>query len=83
MIQGTAASMSKLAGIYLRDYLLKNPNAFDILLLIHDEYLIECDIDKAEQAKIVLEDCMGRAADFFCSSVRIPSEAIISKTWIK
>jgi DNA polymerase I len=82
-IQGTAASMSKLAGIYLRDYLLSNPNAFYILLLVHDEWVIECDINKAEEIKLVLEDCMSRAADYFCSSVSIPSEAIISKVWIK
>ena len=82
-IQGSSAGMSKLAGIYLREYLLNNPGTFSIILLVHDEWVIECDIDKAEEAKKVLEECMSKAADYFCSSVSVPSEAIISKTWIK
>lgn len=82
-IQGTAASMTKRAGIYLREYLLKNPSTIEFILPVHDEMVLECSIEEAPEAQKVLEECMARAANDFCSSVQIPAESIISKVWVK
>lgn len=76
-IQGTAASMAKLAGVYLREQGLK------LVLLEHDCWIIECDKKEAKEVAKIVEDCMQRAANYFCPSVKIKAEAIISNKWCK
>lgn len=81
-IQGTSADMSKLAGIYLREEMQKNP-IFDIVLLIHDEWVVECKEEDSEKVKEILEDCMVRASRFFLKRIEIPADAKINKKWSK
>ncbi len=76
-IQSLGATMTKLAGIYLREAGLK------IVLQIHDEYVIECLESDAERVKLIVEDCMKRAANALCKSIQVPAEAVITKTWSK
>lgn len=80
-IQGASATMSKLAGIYLKRR-LKGTSA-KILLLIHDEWVVECDQKEAQKVKGIVEQCMLRAAIVVCSSIQIPADAIITPCWNK
>lgn len=82
-IQGESASMSKYAGILLREQLKKHPNLFKIILLIHDEWILECSSNDSEEVKEILQRCMSLAADRFCASVKIKCEASTSKNWKK
>lgn len=81
-IQGEAASISKLACVLLRRIQLQN-HKFKILLLVHDEIVVECKEEDGEEVKLIVEACMKKAADRFCKSVGIQAEAIISKKWTK
>ena len=81
MIQGTAASISKLAGIILRKK-LKGTNA-KIVLLIHDEYVVECDEKEQTQVKFLVEESMRLAASTFCKSIPIPADACVTAVWNK
>lgn len=76
-IQSTAATMTKLAGIYLRDAGVK------LVLCIHDEVVVECKAEDAERVKLIVEDCMSRAAKALCKSIDIPAEAKIVNQWTK
>lgn len=80
-IQGTAASMMKLAAIYLRAKL--KGTSGQIVLLIHDEVVVECDKKDAETIKVYVEEAMNQAAKLFCPSVPPPADAIISQCWNK
>ena len=80
-IQGEAASMSKYAGILLRRK-SKEYN-FKVILLIHDEWILECESNDEQKTKTILEQCMGEAAKKFCESVEIRCDAHITKTWSK
>ena len=82
VIQGEAASITKLAGILLRKERLKNP-IFDIVLSVHDEMVLECDIKDATRVKKLLERCMLDAAAYFCKKIPIPADGIISVKWYK
>lgn len=82
-IQGEAATMAKLAGIYLLQYLRKNPNKFKILLLIHDEWLIETTKENSEEVKRIVEQSMILASKQLCKLLEIKAEAVIAKSWIK
>ncbi len=81
-IQSPAATMTKLAGIYLRQEYKKH-GWFKLVLKVHDEAVNESDIQKAEETKLIVEDCMRRAAEVICKSISIPAEAIITKQWSK
>lgn len=80
-IQGTSASISKLAGILLRRK-LKGTSA-RVLLLIHDEWVVECDEADSASVATVVEQCMKEAAEALCESITIPAEAVISNCWNK
>lgn len=81
-IQGTAADMSKLAGIFLRRQAIKT-GLFDVLLLIHDEYMVECAEKNAQKAANIVEECMLLASKYFLTRLSIPAEAKITKSWSK
>lgn len=81
IIQGEGASMSKLAGIYLRRE-FKNTNN-KILLLEHDAYLVESDSKTAEETKLIVESCMQKASDMLLKEVSTKAEGVISQYWDK
>jgi len=62
-IQGTAASMSKFALILLREQ-LKNTTA-KIVGFVHDEIIVECNLNEATKIKKILERCMNKASAYF------------------
>lgn len=59
-IQGTAADIIKMAMIAV-DNALENLNA-RLLLQVHDELVVECPEEDAEQVRIILNDCMEGVA---------------------
>jgi len=82
-IQGCAGSMTKLAVIYIREYLVKH-NAFDrfqITNIVHDEINCEAREDCVDECKEVMEECMKRAADLWCTTVQMNAEGVIGDYW--
>ena len=61
-IQGTAADIIKIAMIHVDRRLKKELKNSRLLLQIHDELLIEADVNEAEQVKQILSEEMMRAA---------------------
>lgn len=76
--QGTAASIAKLAGINLLNAL--KPYDAQLLLLVHDEYVVLAREDQAEQVAQVVKQTMEAAARVF-SSVEVPVDAKIADHW--
>ena len=82
-IQGCAGSMTKLAVVYIRAYLIKN-NAFDrfqITNLVHDEINCEAKEEYAEECAKVMEIAMKKAADVWCKTIKMNAEAVIGNYW--
>ena len=82
-VQGSSADITKLAGIYFFRYLIDNDLVFKVKLpnVVHDEWLVECPEDMAPELSKVLQDCMERAGDVFCKTVKLKAEPMITKTW--
>jgi len=80
--QGTGASISKLAGVYMREAQKKRP-IFELILLVHDEWVVMCKEQDALEVKDILSSSMEKAANVFCKSLPIPAEAKITRKWIK
>lgn len=86
-IQGTGSDISKTALIFLRKELLKNNikplnNApVKIVLIQHDEILLECKEELTEQWAESLKGCMEKAAKIYCKQLDIPAVPVISDIW--
>jgi DNA polymerase I-like protein with 3'-5' exonuclease and polymerase domains len=82
-IQGTAADMSKLAGIKLFKWILDN-NYFDIVKMcipVHDEWVVECPINIQEVVSHQLQKAMEDAGKVFCKNIPIYASPVISHYW--
>lgn len=82
-IQGSSADITKLACIYFFRYLESNNLIFDVLLpnVVHDEIIAECRQEIAEEIKNKLKECMEKAGDVFCKTVKLKADPVISHHW--
>jgi len=82
-IQGTAADMTKLAAIDIRNAIKAGEFDAKLVGLIHDEVIVEViDSQAAEVEKIVIEK-MNRAESFYCPTVKAAVEGKESPHWLK
>lgn len=82
--QGTAAAMTKIAGIRYFNHLVNDGLIFKVLIPndVHDEYLIEPPEEIAEQEAKKLSECMEYAANIFCKKVSIKAVPELGTCWI-
>lgn len=88
IIQGSAAIMTKLALILIRDRLIQDgirPTKgaiAKIILPIHDEIILEVKDGLEDKYSEVLKTCMERAGTFICKRVDIIAAPLHSKFWV-
>lgn len=82
--QGTAAAMTKIAGIRYFNHLVNDGLIFKVLIPndVHDEYLIEPPAGIAEQEAKKLSECMEYAAAIFCKKVTVKAVPEIGTCWL-
>lgn len=82
--QGTAAAMTKIAGIRYFNHLVNDGLIFKVLIPndVHDEYLIEPPEEVAEQEAKKLSECMEYAAAIFCKKVTIKAVPELADHWV-
>lgn len=82
-IQGTAADISKTAGILIFDWILANKRfgTTRIPLFVHDEYVIEETREKAEAHAIVFKELMEKAGTYFLEDLELKVTPKISNYW--
>tara|TARA_R110001606_G_scaffold398966_3_gene579751 strand:- start:304 stop:2313 length:2010 start_codon:yes stop_codon:yes gene_type:complete len=82
-IQGQAGSITKLAAIYLYEWLGK-ANLWEdvkVTLLVHDEINLEVTDGYQEVAGKALEECMERAGAVWCKRIPLKADAITTSYW--
>lgn len=84
-IQGTSASITKLAGIFFYDWIIENnyQGIIRIPNVVHDEYVVECPRSMAEKTAAKLKECMESAGDYYCKIVPLKAEPEITQFWKK
>jgi len=80
-IQGTSSDIFKRA-MRLLDDALSSLNA-QIINSIHDELVVECDLEIAEEVKAIVRREMIAGAKEFLPRVPVEVEAVISDAWMK
>ena len=83
MVQATAADITKLAGVYYWRSLIERGLVFKskIVIICHDEYLLEVPKELAEQEAKILKECMEKAGDIFCKRIPITATPVINSWW--
>ena len=84
-IQGTAADMTKLATIYLWDF-LKEHKLLDIVKFnvnVHDELVFEAPDDMIDLIKNQVRVDMIRASQVFLKKIPMELDVKVAKSWIK
>lgn len=81
--QGSASDMSKLAGVWFFDWILKENlfNKVKISNFVHDEYLLETPKDIADKCAKALKECMEKAGKVFIDVVPVIAEPEITTVW--
>ncbi|MBR2929392.1 MAG: DNA polymerase I [Oscillospiraceae bacterium] len=79
-IQGTAADIMKLAMVRVANRLKKENLRAKLLLQVHDELIVECPEEEAEQVRTLLREEMEGAAEL---RVPLTAEAHSGKNWLE
>ncbi len=79
-IQGTGADILKLALAHLWETRAEHPTAYPVLV-VHDEIVLEADIEDAQAAAAWLVGCMQRAGAAFLQHIPVEVEAKIAADW--
>lgn len=84
-IQGTAASCSKLAGIYLFDWIVDSGNFGKVLVPIfgHDSYVAECKVKMKDLVAEKMQWAMELAGTKFLKRLKLKAVPKISQHWTK
>lgn len=77
-IQGSAADIMKLAMVHVRDRLKREELNAQIILQVHDELIVECPVEEAEQVRMILTEEMEQVAQL---SVPLTVDAHIGHNW--
>lgn len=78
-IQGSAADMSKIAGIIIHNNSRLKELGFKLLVPIHDEYLAECPKENAKECAELFSKCMCEAAKDL--GIPISCDVEITEKW--
>jgi len=83
-IQGCAGEQTKLATAMLYKVIKDRGLLFTVKIvnLIHDEILLECPKDMAEEFADILKKCMEDAGAVYCKTVKLHATPMISNQWI-
>lgn len=82
-VQGSSATITKKAVLNMYNYILEN-NLFNKVLIvnvIHDEILLECPKELANNMAQILKQCMEDASKEHCTIVPLKAEPIIVDWW--
>jgi len=85
LIQATAATMAKYAGVLMWEE-IEERNLIDsikIVGFVHDEYIVEATLELSEVAKDIVERAMALAGKLFSPTVPTYGDAIVTNVWLK
>lgn len=82
-IQGTSSDITKLAGIYFYEYLVKNNLLFKVLVcnIVHDEIICEAPEELGKTLAKELQSAMERAGNVFCKTVKLKADPVLTHKW--
>jgi len=81
-IQGASASITKLGLVLILKEFLKRNFKAKIIGVIHDEILVECPLNEAEEATEIVKSSMIKSFNHYCPDVPMEVEPVIARHWV-
>jgi DNA polymerase-1 len=82
-IQGTGADMMKLSLVAVDDIIRKNNYDAGIVLTVHDEMVVECREDQAQELYPQVIQAMQDSGQLLCPDVKMIADGTIDRLWQK
>ena len=82
-IQGASADMTKLALIYVRDFIRRTNAPVKLVMTVHDQIDTICSIDYADKWVVKMTELMEKAALVVVTNGLLKADTNISKSWEK
>jgi len=82
-IQGSGADVTKMALVFLYERLKREGYDATILMIVHDEFVVEAREDQAEEVSAVVEEEMIRGYSHFFKNIPMVVDAHVGPTWEK
>jgi DNA polymerase-1 len=82
-IQGTGADLLKLAVLMFGVDLKRKGLEARIVNLVHDEIVVECDVEVSQEVRRTLEEAMVRAGHIVLKQVPVEAESEVNERWVK
>lgn len=79
--QGAGASVTKLALVYIDSEIAKEKLDAKILIVVHDEILVEVHKDQAEYCAKIVQDCMIKAFNYYAPNTPMTVKPEIDLRW--
>lgn len=83
IIQGGGADVTKLAMVYLNDALTEKGYDAQLIMVIHDEFVVECAESQAEEVASLVEECMIKGFTDIYTNIPMRVDAHIGDVWDK
>lgn len=82
-IQGTSASITKVAGILFYEELIRRNWLFTVKIcnFVHDEIVVECPKEMAKEVAELLQQSMEKAGEFYCKIIPLKASPVITNFW--
>lgn len=83
-VQGLSASMTKLACVFMSDWIWEQnlQNEVHIIISAHDEIIVEAR-ERIEESSLKLQEFMENASVYYLKILTVPAEPLISTKWSK
>ncbi|MEZ0360483.1 MAG: bifunctional 3'-5' exonuclease/DNA polymerase [Hydrogenobacter sp.] len=82
-IQGSGADLLKLSVLMFDAEIRKEGLKARVVNLVHDEIVVECEKDKAEEVRDLLERAMKHAGKIILKRVPVEVESVTNDRWLK
>ncbi len=83
-IQGTAADISKIAGINIMKSLIDNNLLWEVKIvnMVHDEFVVECPDNLTSKVSDIVVTSMRESGKAFCKVIPLDAAVKVGKHWI-
>jgi DNA polymerase I-like protein with 3'-5' exonuclease and polymerase domains len=82
-IQSCGAHMIKRSTLFLFEWILEKNYINKVLICnsVHDELVVECPKDLAEETRLAVENCMKEGGNYYLKDFKLGASANINKSW--
>ena len=79
----TSSNITKIAAIYMFNQIVERGwfNTVKVVLFLHDEMMVECPNELADEMELIMYSSMIKAGEIYCKEVPLDATGGITPVW--